>query len=140
MSGIGRSRKRQQEPSVFLAVLGLIVAALVTVFQSSGQEDLTDALIGLMLYLVSTSYRHEVPDRFAPRAAFAMVRGAALWLVLAGVLYTLRAEPLTQLHIEPWCWIMSSYVSERFWTPLGWSVLSLLAYLFHRRNRGEVAS
>ena len=127
-------RPPSKDPSPALAVLGLIVAALVTIFQTPGVPTYSDAVFGLLFLLIAQSYRFAIPVGLAPQLAFALVRGGAAWLLLAGLIYGLRDEPLLNSHLAPVYDFVAGHIPERLWFPVGWLALTGLALPFRTRG------
>ena len=109
----------------------------MTIFQTPGTPDLGDALLGFLLLFVALAYRADLDRRFVTRAAFALVNGAALWLIAAGLLYTGLTDPALQDSAAPYGAQIKSVIAERFWFPAGWAALSLLAFVAIRTGRKE---
>lgn len=103
-----------QHKSISLALIGLLAASIVSIFQASGSYDLYDPVTGFMLFFIAEAYRDEAPEKGPGSVAFAMTEGAALLLI-----------------ISPLSIFFEKSVTNIFF-PLAWVGLSCLAYLRRR--------
>ncbi len=72
-----------ENKSVSLALIGLLTAGVISVFQSDGYFDLFDCFIGVMMFLIAEAYEKEMPKSGPGSMAFAMIEGAAFFLILS---------------------------------------------------------
>jgi hypothetical protein len=108
-----------QSKSISLALIGLLTASVISIFQSSGHYDLFDCFTGVMLFCIAEAYRDEAPESGPGNVAFAMIEGAALFLIIS---------PLNFFNMQ--------YGNDftRFALALTWVALSFFAA--YRRRKG----
>jgi hypothetical protein len=69
-----------------LALLGLIITAAVSVFQTTGGYDSSDCIIGIVLFCIAEAYRGEfkLTERVF-HISFSAIEGTALFLLLSPI-------------------------------------------------------
>lgn len=75
-------RPQLAPPRNSLALLALLTSAVVVTTRGSDFFNLWDSMIGLIIVIVATTYRHEVGIDRAYRAAFSLIVGAGLMLIV----------------------------------------------------------
>jgi hypothetical protein len=75
-------RPQLAPPPNSLALLALLTSAVVVTTRGSDFFNLWDSMIGLIIITVASAYRHEVGVERAYRAAFSLIVGAGLMLIV----------------------------------------------------------
>jgi hypothetical protein len=78
-----------------LALLALLTSAVVVMTRGSDYFNLWDSMIGLIIVLVAAAYKHEVGVDRVYRAAFSLIVGAGLMLIVGPL-----AESVLY-HVQP---------------------------------------
>jgi hypothetical protein len=67
-----------QSKSISLALIGLLTASVISIFQSSGHYDLFDCFTGVMLFCIAEAYRDEAPESGPGERSLCNDRGCGL--------------------------------------------------------------
>ncbi|MCB1334407.1 MAG: hypothetical protein KDK26_12325 [Roseivivax sp.] len=121
--------RRGAEPPINLLLLGVLLFTAEGVAGPFRTPDLTAAMVGVMVFLSATAYRHAVPIGTGGRLAYAMIRGCALWLILGAAIYMGLSEAPLEEEVRPLFLKVDEVLPERFWFPLGWAVLTVFSFL-----------
>ncbi|WP_421701677.1 hypothetical protein [Aliiroseovarius sp.] len=111
----------RSEPTLTLAVLGILVAAVVSIFQSDGMPSLTDSLLGITLAAVARAYNRAIPRAPAESLAYAMVVGAAVYLMVAGVFHVFTTDTFRGS--------IDAFFPDDYWAATVWILVAAICFI-----------